>query len=624
MVRLWKIAPLMVVFLIAVEAGAQKRLVMGRGGLPWTEVRESSAFVEVADDSVWIWDANPGQNMGPGTLARGGGIYVAEIREVEVGPGAFDEEKVLLPDVRAVEAMIDGDESTAFNPAEVNLKAGIEVYVDLGGTFRINRIRLFPRLDSEHLKLFPQTFELGLGESLLPLGFVSALLDQRYGFLIRYAITRPNDRAVVDWPGIRQVTGTREARYLRFQPLSEIPWEIAELEIYTDGIVPTGEFASVPLLASSGAPVWGQVRHEGGKSLDQLPVVLQTRTGPDEEPLHYYIQTGARVRRVNRAVWENIEGIPGAAEKGPVVPNPEWSQWETVVDGVIPSPSPRRFLQFRVRLLEAGARLERLVFEYSTPPLAGQVQVEISPTVVDAGRETPFVLSLQMRRLEGGSDTGFRFIEIQTLAEIVGVDSVRVDDRAVVFTSDSRSEEGIGINLWERLLQDGSFVQIFFRGRLFVDGTRFQVRALDRRYFAEEEKTTVYQYAQEGDVEPLSLGASLAVRLSDDDSRLIAGAATGASAFSPNGDGINDLFVFAYSLLKLTKPAPVFFEIFDLSGNLLRRGYAGEDVSGRFVRLWDGRDDQGGKVAPGLYIYRIQVEADAETVSRQGVVGVVY
>jgi len=387
--------------------------------------------------------------------------------------------------------------------------------------------------------------------------------------------------------------------------------------------VPTGEFASEPLLATSGAPLWGQVRHEGEKSLDELPVVLQTRTGPDEEPLHYYIQTGARVRRVNRAVWENIEGIPGAAEKGPVVPNPEWSQWETVVGGVIPSPSPRRFLQFRVRLLEAGARLERLVFEYSTPPLAGRVQAEISPTVVDAGRETPFVLSLQMRRLERGSDTGFRFIEIQTLAEIVGVDSVRVDDRPVVFTS-ARSEEGIGINLWERLLQDGSFVQIFFRGRLFVDGTRFQVRALDRRYVTEGEEKTVYQYAQEGDVEPLSLGGALAVRLSDDDSHLIAGVATRGAAFSPNGDGINDLFALAYSLLKLTKPAPVFFEIFDLSGNLLRRGYAEEDVSGRFFQLWDGRNDNGKKVAPGLYIYRMQVEADAGTVSRQGVVGVVY
>jgi hypothetical protein len=307
-----------------------------------------------------------------------------------------------------------------------------------------------------------------------------------------------------------------------------------------------------------------------------------------------------------------------------VVPNPEWSQWETVVDGVIPSPSPRRFLQFRVRLLEAGARLERLVFDYSTPPLAGQVQAEISPTVVDAGRETPFVLSLQMRRLEKGSDTGFRFIEIQTLAEIIGVDSVRVDDRPVVFTADTRSEGGIGINLWERLLQDGSFVQIFFRGRLFVDGTRFQVRALDRRYLAEGEEDTVYQYAQEGDVEPLSLGAALAVRLSDDDSHLVAGVATRGAAFSPNDDGINDFFTLAYSLLKLTRPAPVFFEIFDLSGNLLRRGYAGEDVSGRFVRLWNGRDDAGNKVAPGLYIYRMQVEADAGTVSRQGVVGVVH
>ena len=621
---LWK-AGFLIALAVLQPAAAQKQLVVGRGGLPWTEVQDSSAFVNVAADSLWIWPVEPDENLGPGTLGRGGSIYASDIRERQVGPSFSVEERSLLIGVREVEAMVDGDESTAFNPDEAGLEYEVEVYIDLGGTFRINRVRLFPRLDSDHLGFFPQTFEFSLGDRSEPVQFIMGILDQRFSSLIRYAITRPNDRGVVDWPGTRQVTGIREVRYLRFQPLSDVPWEIAELEIYSDGTVPTGEFVSKPLLTSSGTPVWGAVRHEGERELGELPVVLQTRSGPDEEPLHFFIQTGARVRRVNRAVWEAIEDIPGAAERGPVLPNPEWSQWETVADGIIRSPSPRRFIQFRVRLLEAGARLERLVFEYSTPPLARQVEAEIRPKVVDAGRETAFVLSLQMRRMEGRSDTGFRFVEILTPAEIVGIDSVRVDDRAEVYTARRQPGEGVLINLWRRVLQDGAFVQVFFRSKVFIDGTQFRVRVLDRRYTAEAEGSeTVYQFAREGDVEPLFLGATLAVRLASADNPLIADVARRAVLFTPNGDGVNDLFAIAYSLLKLTRPAPISFEIFDLSGRLRRQGRAGDDASGRFVRLWDGRDEQGAMVKPGLYVYRLQVEADAGTATRQGVVGVAY
>ena len=93
--------------------------------------------------------------------------------------------------------------------------------------------------------------------------------------------------------------------------------------------------------------------------------MLQTRTGPDEEPLHYYVQSGERLRRESRDVWQGIDGIDGilgALEQGPVLPNPEWSSWETVDGNLIRSPSPNRYIQFRVRLLEPGAKLERLVF----------------------------------------------------------------------------------------------------------------------------------------------------------------------------------------------------------------------------------------------------------------------
>lgn len=625
----WKAALLLC--LLTMPAWGQFQLTVGRGSTPWTEIADSSSLVEVTPDSIWIWPVVPGENLAANALKRGGNIYASGIRQVEVAPASFTDQRSILA-TRAVEAMVDDDPATAFDPDAAGVEREVEVYLDLGGTYQISRVRLFPRLDEQHRGRFPQTFELGLGERFQAARLVTLyeklasfdLFDQRFSQLIRFAVTRPNMKGIVDWPGIQQVTGTRLARFLRYQPLSRLPWEIAELEVYAEGSVPAGLFVSIPLLARSGNPVWGQVRHEGKKPLDELPVVVQTRTGPDEAPVHYFIQTGERIRQVNRAVWENIEGIPGAAEKGPVRPNPEWSTWETVDNGIIRSPSPNRFLQFRVKLLEAGAELERLVFDYSSPPMAGQVQAEIDPAEVVPGAETAFVLTLQTRQREEISQTGYRFIEVNTPARVLGVDSVKVDDEPVVHTV-RMAADGFTVNLWQRVMRDGSFVQLFFRGQLFVDGTRFRVRLLDRRSLpGEARQDTVYQFAREGDVEPLSVGGTLSVRLAPGERPLMADVERERPVFTPNGDGVNDLFQLSYSLLKLTRPAPVFFEVFDLTGQPVRQVYGGMNVSGRFVRLWDGRDDRGMLVEPGLYFYRVQVEADAGTVTRQGAVAVAY
>jgi hypothetical protein len=340
--------------------------------------------------------------------------------------------------------------------------------------------------------------------------------------------------------------------------------------------------------------------------------------------LIFFITQGPSEVQVNRAVWENADDFPGIAQ-GPVKPNPEWSGWETIEGGVVRSPSPSRFLQFRVKFLQPGVKLERLVFEYSSPPASGEMHAEISPAIVDAGAETALVMTVQTRRLEGRSDTGFRFVEVLTPARIEGIDSVKVDDAHVLHTARIDPTRGFEINFWRRVVKDGSFVQIFFRGKVFADGTRFEVRTVERRRTAVgAAPDTVFQYAREADVDLELPSTGLTVRLSTPNAPLVADVEAGQRVLTPNGDGVNDEFEVAYSLLKLTQSAPVFFEIYNLSGRLVRRGYAGEDRSGRFARVWDGRDDWGALVGPGLYLYQIQVAADSGIERRTGVVNVAY
>ena len=119
-------------------------------------------------------------------------------------------------------------------------------------------------------------------------------------------------------------------------------------------------------------------------------------------------------------------------------------------------------------------------------------------------------------------------------------------------------------------------------------------------------------------------GAELEVRLSDRENTSIVGDPTpSTTVITPNGDGVNDVFTLPFALFKLTREAPVYIEIFDLSGAPVRRGLT-HSSSGRFVRVWDGTRPSGDLVEPGVYIYRIRVDADARTVEHFGVVHVVY
>ena len=471
---------------------------------------------------------------------------------------------VFRRDITAVQAIADGDPGTAFDPDEFGLSRQASIYIDLGGAYTIVRTRAFPRLDAEHIGRFPQTFDLGLGDRLQPVDALERLLTasdgsiggevrfQRYVF---FGTTRPNIRAVIEWPGVLPVSGQRQARYVRFQPLGDAPWELAELELYTDGTTRPGFFRSVPLLATTGTPVWGRLRHEGGAPLEELPIVVQTRTGPDDEPaaLLHHPRTARgpgqssrlgkcpRIPRYCPRAGRVQSRLGAAGKRSPV-------GWCARQARIASCSSKCAFLQ-------PGVKLERLVFEYSSPPVAGEIYAEISPPLVDVGVETAFVAIVQTHRLAERSDTGFRSVEVLTAAQIEGIDSVKVDDEHALHTLRLDPGRGFAVNLWQRVLKDGSLVHIFFRGKVFVDGTRFDVRVGEQRHVLDQAPYEMFQYAREADVDPVLLGEGLTVRLSAPNAALVADVEPTPRVLTPNGDGVNDLFAVAYSLLKLTRPA---------------------------------------------------------------------
>jgi len=219
--------------------------------------------------------------------------------------------------------------------------------------------------------------------------------------------------------------------------------------------------------------------------------------------------------------------------------------------------------------------------------------------------------------------TGFRRFRVLTTADISGVDKVLIDDREVGFSASVHPGEGFLVNLGRRIDQDGTFLQVIFRGTIFRDATRFEVRVLDYR-FVEGRLEEVYQAAIEDDVDPVSPGGDLLVRLNEGKGKLLVNAVSRPEVLTPNGDGINDIWSISYDLLKLTRLARVRVEIFDLAGQLKRRVFDGEEGNGAQRHEWDGLDEEGQAVTPGIYLYQVRVGADRKEVQQQGRVGVAY
>jgi len=90
------------------------------------------------------------------------------------------------------------------------------------------------------------------------------------------------------------------------------------------------------------------------------------------------------------------------------------------------------------------------------------------------------------------------------------------------------------------------------------------------------------------------------------------------SQVTPNGDGVNDVASIRFALAKVESAVPE-VTIHDLSGRMMRVVAAGADGYG-----WDGRDDAGRLLPPGVYLCRIAVAADVGERSVRRIINLMY
>ena len=608
-----------------------------------------------------------GDNVAIGTIERGGDIE---------SPNVFDFSGTFKPldlEMMLKELLSDepGGELLAFERKNQNA-LGILVLLNLGARFGVERIRIYPRntvvpspstpFQNDYLRAYELFTNDGLN-----------LTSENTPIWRPLIAETDNQVAVIDVP----LDPPRYVQHLRLRATSPVDFEIDEIEIFGKGFLSRAQYVSD--IFDAGQPaVWGTLRWVEEVLGDPRfsSAQIRTRTGTDTSPFVY-------TRRLRGK--QDAEDIPfslenpgeemGLAEyrkfpqKAGQTPITDaagrewmagavtddlinWSPFSTpypadAANGPglpIVSPSPRRYMQFEVVFsssdLEAARVIKSLSFDLLTPPFADALVGEVFPREVAVSEEVSFTFAL---RATMGTDglRGFDTIDINTPARVSSIDAVQIIDGAGVVVAehqfDSLDATGEEFAIAEVaddrfavrfpvVTDDQTQVHVRFQTNVLTYSTNFTAAA---RLTTEPGAAQVIDagnvaFLGEGDEDAFS-GTTVLSPSVLAEGQLLGQVQAMPNPFTPNGDGINDEAIILYNLLALSTPRPVEVALYDLNGRRVRVLFAGEEANGRYTdKVWDGRDDQGQAVPPGLYVARVFVSGDSGDAEQSRVVAVAY
>lgn len=423
-----------------------------------------------------------------------------------------------------------------------------------------------------------------------------------------------------------------------------------------------------------------QIRVRAGSSLD--PRIYQRRVGPGvvssfiEAPIlldwpprgsrldtDSYLSLSSVARSPYKELPANLFGNQDGAAGG-------WTPWSAPLDfdegsveldapGGVPLSLPplMRYIQFRVDFAStetSGVRLDYLEFEYARPLVGRGVLVEIFPDTA-AALGQPLDLQYVLRpTFETGTTSGFNRIDIAVTAPDTRLDSLLFDGRrwqplaetapaaleqrsawldSVAVTgfnsyahavyNDAEGKLRLGIKT--ATLTGANFprgqdreIRLYMRTSLFTLLTRFESWVWHDQIGA-----TIPQPTSAGNAADDLPSDGVAVIVTDS-SPVVGDLRVLPNPFTPNGDGVNDVTNFDFALLLFLGETDLEVDISTLGGTVVRRiGPLSRQV-GRHEVEWDGRDDDGRLVPPGLYLYRFTANSDGDNEYQTGVIAVTY
>lgn len=476
-------------------------------------------------------------------------------------------------------SVTDGNPDTEWrfnNTAEV---LGEWIRLDLGGDRGVSRVRILSGKTIEQRPLFfLKGYRLEVAQEATPDDWVIvAQWAENPGPTVDTSADSTWIETAADGTPL-PVLG----RFVRLRITREDPpnWvTVGEIEVFGEGFMGEGAFESQ--VFDAGQPVNFGWAHFAGQAPPGTVVRLQFRTSTDGE------------------AWELWHRVPA------------WNLAEAGEGVELSEPEPAQFLQYRA-IME------------TRHPLATPVLEQVAVSFVEQLFASEVTGAIEPRRPVLGADTLFTYIlDVDIDDQDLGFDRVRIglpgDVQQVRFDGVALPEDGYWTEWgdWEIRLMLDTEHRVQRAGRLEVDFSSALLRpTLAVRASIALGDSTNFQNARPAEEDAWTLvGRGFA-------SQPLSAAAVSVRP-NPFNAGSGPAHI-QIDLAKVQQPKAMTVALYDLSGRRVRTLWADRPATAGRKRLqWDGRDDGGRLVAPGLYLLRVEIEADMDDVWI-GAVGVVY
>lgn len=419
---------------------------------------------------------------------------------------------------------------------------------------------------------------------------------------------------------IRYMFKPRKMRYFFWHGIRDTGWGIvkwAEFMLFSPGypaeVVLRSDFVDLGQISGDGRPkvikslAWDAELAAGTR------LQLRSRSGNSLEPVYtFYNKIG---EQVTEEKWKSSPKVLRGPVDTTLVVGEDWGQWSNVYQfsgEAFQSESPRRFVLLEMILSTEAPSVAPVVHslsvEFEDALLQGAVG-RIEPRQAVPNEDTRFTYTLwpQMSAEDSGFDL-LRFIvpgriDAKELELHIGpalVAPARVDQR--------------GDSLWVALprIVTADSVRVGFTTRVLHNATVFSLDlGLSERPGLWQSVVPAERRAQ------VVMLPELAAH-----GQLIDALELASPAITPNGDGVNDALDMRFVVFKLEAANPT-LALYDLAGRQVAAIGSTPTATGhRFT--WTGRDESGALVAPGMYLYRLDLGAESGRDTRTGVISVVY
>ena len=374
--------------------------------------------------------------------------------------------------------------------------------------------------------------------------------------------------------------------------------------------------------------------HWQGQTPPGTRIEVATRTGDKIKTItHYFRKDGTEISE--KKYNKTIAALRGPTTEEVVVDEENWSSWSqphTAAGEEVTSPSPRRFMKVQVKLFsdhpDRFAQLEQLDVRFAQP-WVDRAWGEVYPVHVERlGEETP--LTFFVRSEQSSTDPGIDEVLLINSNQVpLTLRGIRLGPRAEVAEGGGQSVDLSTVevrqtgddSLWVQLpevVPRNEVMALEVSTTLFGHGVSFTGRVGNR------ENSGAWQRVEAGDV--LEEVESQVLRVLAPEGRIgLSGLQLTSQVVTPNGDGVNEAATLHFEVLRMDGAQSVLVSVYDLSG---RQVWEFEEerarASGLYEIAWPGVDRAGTPVPPGVYLLRVEVDADAEVDVEAALVRAVY